>query len=162
MNYVEMIAKRMGYYKTLGEHTFSQLEPADYFYKPNAETNSIAIIMQHLYGNMMSRFTNLLTEDGEKSWRNRDVEFEDQDVSVSDLMDFWNTGWSTVFAAMAALNPTDFDKTITIRGEAFTVFDALLRQLAHYPYHIGQIVFVGKMIKDDKWKNLSMPKPKKN
>lgn len=158
MDHAALVVKRLTYYKTLGEQTFTQLSDADYFYRPSPESNSIAIIIQHLYGNMMSRFSNFLTEDGEKAWRKRDAEFEPQDVTAKDLMDFWDTGWSTVFATIAALTPADMNKVVTIRGEELLVFDALLRQLAHYPYHIGQILYIAKMLKDAEWKNLSMPK----
>ena len=150
--------KRLRYYKDLGDKSFEQLTEADMHLRPSAESNSIAIIVQHLYGNMMSRFTNFLTEDGEKPWRKRDAEFESMELTKQDLIDCWNTGWATVINTIEALKPEDLMKEITIRSEPLFVFDALLRQLAHYPYHIGQIVFIAKMIKDKDWKNLSMPK----
>lgn len=158
MNFIADAVKRMKYYKLLGEKTFEQLDDADFFYKPNGESNSIAIIIQHMYGNMMSRFTNFLTEDGEKAWRKRDAEFVDEQISRQDLLDLWNTGWATVTGAMGVLSDADLEKEITIRNEKLFVYDAVLRQLAHYPYHIGQIVFLGKMIKGDNWENLSVPK----
>ncbi|CAN5427300.1 DUF1572 domain-containing protein [soil metagenome] len=158
MNFTEEALKRMLYYKSLGDKTFEQLEEKDFFYKPNAESNSIAIIIQHLYGNMMSRFTNFLSEDGEKDWRKRDAEFEPMDFSKQDLLDCWNTGWHTVTTALKALKEEDLEKEITIRSEKLFVYDAILRQLAHYPYHVGQMVFIGKLIKNEGWKNLSVPK----
>ena len=150
--------KRMLYYKSLGDKTFEQLDEKDFHWRPDETTNSIAIIIQHMYGNMMSRFTNLLTEDGEKAWRKRDEEFEPMDLTKQDLIDCWNTGWHTVSQAIEALQPNDLDKEVTIRSEKLSVCDAILRQLAHYAYHTGQLVFIGKMLKNESWKNLSMPK----
>lgn len=150
--------KRFQSYKELGDKTFIQLEDKHFFYQPSPESNSIAIIIQHLYGNMLSRFTNFLTQDGEKPWRNRDAEFESVNISKEDLLAFWNTGWTCVFNALNDLHPEDLTKTVYIRTEPMTAYDAILRQLAHYPYHVGQIVYVGKMIKDEEWKTLSIPK----
>jgi hypothetical protein len=158
MKLVEDILKRLLYYKSLGDKTFEQLEEKDFFFRPSPESNSIAIIIQHMYGNMMSRFSNFLTEDGEKSWRNRDAEFEANEFTRQDLIDCWQTGWSLVQSEISRLTVEDLEKEITIRGEKLYVYDALLRQLAHYPYHVGQIVLIGKMIKDNAWKNLSVPK----
>lgn len=161
MNYIAATTKRLQYYKSLGDKTFEQLDEKDFHYRPNEESNSIAIIIQHMYGNMMSRFTNFLTEDGEKPWRKRDVEFEPMELTKQDLLDCWNTGWSTVLHTIGNLSEEDLEKEITIRSEKLFVYDAILRQLAHYPYHIGQIIYIAKMLKDTAWKNLSMPKPKK-
>jgi hypothetical protein len=158
MKLIEDILKRLVYYKSLGDKTFEQLEENDFFYRPSPESNSIAIIIQHMYGNMMSRFSNFLTEDGEKPWRNRDAEFEANEFTRQDLQDCWQTGWSLVQSVISNLSHEDLDKEITIRGEKLFVYDALLRQLAHYPYHVGQIVLIGKMIKDTAWQNLSVPK----
>ena len=152
------VTKRLSYYKDLGEKTFAQLEEKDFFYQPSAESNSIAVIVQHLHGNMLSRFTNFLTEDGEKSWRNRDEEFESVVTTKADVLSIWDEGWKCVLNAIEQLQPADITKTIYIRSEALTVYDALLRQLAHYPYHVGQIVFIGKIVKDNNWHSLSIPK----
>ena len=149
--------KRLKYYKDLGDKTFDQLEEKDFFYQPNKESNSIAVIVQHLYGNMLSRFTNFLTEDGEKEWRKRDAEFETQDISKADVLSFWNEGWKCVFNALENLKPSDLTKTIYIRTEPLFVYDAILRQLAHYPHHVGQILYIGKMLKGEAWKSLSIP-----
>jgi hypothetical protein len=156
--FLKDVIKRLQFYKDLGDKTFEQVGDEDFFIRPSSESNSIAIIIQHLYGNMRSRFTDFLTEDGEKPWRNRDAEFEPMDVSKADLLSFWNTGWESVFSALQILHPKDLTKTVYIRQEAMSVTDALLRQLAHYAYHVGQIVYVAKMIKDAAWKTLSMPK----
>lgn len=161
MNFIADTAKRLAYYKSLADKTFEQLDEPDFFYRPNEESNSIAIIIQHMHGNMMSRFTNFLVEDGEKSWRKRDEEFEPSSLNKTELIDRWNQGWTLVFTTINALSEADLEKEITIRAEKLTVYDAILRQLAHYPYHVGQIIYIGKMLKDTRWKNLSMPKPPK-
>lgn len=160
--FLDDLLKRLLYYKQLGDKTFSQLSDEDYFYKPSPESNSIAIIVQHVAGNMLSRFTNFLTEDGEKPWRNRDDEFEEVLKTAADVRNRWEEGWHCVIQAIENLQPEDLIKTIYIRTEALTVYDALLRQLAHYPYHAGQIVFIGKIIKDSAWQSLSIPKRQSN
>ncbi len=160
--FLPKIINRFKAYKELADKTFEQLEDKDFFYQPSAESNSIAIIIQHMYGNAMSRWTNFLAEDGEKEWRKRDAEFEVMDVSRQDLLSFWNTGWNVVFQTLESLREEDLDKTIYIRSEPLKAFDAILRQLAHYSYHVGQIVYVGKLIKDNEWKSLSIPRGQSN
>lgn len=150
--------KRMKYYKELGEKTFEQLDDNDFHFQPSSESNSIAVMIQHIVGNMLSRFTNFLIEDGEKEWRNRDDEFEVHDYSKQQLIELWNKGWKCFLDAMESLKENDLMKTITIRGEELSAIDAIIRQMAHYPYHIGQIIYVGRLIKNEKWKNLSIPK----
>jgi hypothetical protein len=157
-SFLSSYIKRITYYKTLGEQTFAQLDELDFHYQPNEESNSIAMIIQHLAGNMLSRFTNFLTEDGEKEWRQRDAEFEEQHMNKEELLQLWQKGWDCYLGAVQSLTENDLEKTITIRSEALTVTDALNRQLAHYPYHIGQIVYLGRMIKNKTWRNLSIPK----
>lgn len=152
--------KRSSYYKELGDKTFEQLADADFHIQPNAESNSIAIIIQHLAGNMLSRFSNFLTEDGEKEWRNRDTEFNEQQLTKEQLLNKWNEGWDCFLSTVKSLTEDDLQITITIRSEPLSVIDALNRQLAHYPYHVGQIVYIGRMIKADQWKSLSIPKGK--
>lgn len=149
------------YYKGLAERTFSQLGENDFHYSPNEESNSIAIIIQHMAGNMISRWTNFLTEDGEKEWRARDDEFEVQNYTREQLMELWDKGWSRFFESLQSLNENDLMKTIYIRKEPLFVIDAINRQLAHYPYHVGQILYIGKIIRGSNWKNLSMEKRKK-
>jgi hypothetical protein len=160
MDFLKDAIKRFNYYKELGDKTFEQIEEADFFYQPNEESNSIAIIIQHMYGNMMSRWTNFLTEDGEKHWRKRDAEFEVMECSKTDLLAFWKEGWKCLLDTLANLTADDLDKTVYIRTEPLLVYDAILRQLAHYPYHVGQIVYIGRMIQKEKWKSLSIPKGK--
>jgi hypothetical protein len=156
--FLPLITKRFKNYKELGDKTFEQLDDKDFFYQPSLESNSIAIIIQHIYGNAMSRWTNFLTEDGEKEWRKRDEEFEVMDAKRNDLLSFWNTGWSLVFQTLESLKEEDLDKTIYVRSEPLKAFDAILRQLAHYSYHVGQVVYLGKLIRDHEWKSLSIPR----
>ena len=156
--YIETVIKRAKYYKSLGDKTFEQLADFDFHYQPNAVSNSIAIIIQHLHGNMMSRWTNFLQEDGEKEWRQRDAEFEAQDFNKYQLLLLWEEGWNCFLTALKPLKKKHLLKTIFIRKEPLTVMDAINRQLAHYPYHVGQIVYIGRMIKIEQWKNLSIPK----
>ena len=156
--FINASIRRMKYYKELGEKTFEQLNDADFHFQPSSESNSIAVMIQHIVGNMLSRFTNFLTEDGEKDWRNRDDEFEVHNYSKQQLIDLWNKGWKCFLDVLESLKEDDLIKTITIRKEQLSVTDAIIRQLAHYPYHIGQIVYVGRLIKNENWKNLSIPK----
>ena len=156
--YLLTVIRRVKYYKGLADKTFEQLEEKDFHYQPNSESNSIAIIIQHMYGNMLSRWTNFLTEDGEKTWRQRDDEFEVHDYSKAKLIELWEQGWNCYLKTMEELKEDDLLKTITIRDEKLSVIDAINRQLAHYPYHIGQILYVGKMIRNEEWRNLSMPR----
>jgi len=145
-------------YKLLAEKAFAQLVEKDFHFQPNDETNSVAINITHLYGNMMSRWTNFLTEDGEKEWRQRDDEFEVHDYSRDKLLELWEQGWLTVFGALQSLRPGDLEKTIYIRSKPLSVMDAIHRQLTHYSYHVGQIVMLGKIVKAAKWKSLTIPK----
>lgn len=156
--YLQTVIRRLKYYKKLGENAMDQLDEKEIHFRPNDESNSVAIIVQHMTGNMLSRFTNFLTEDGEKEWRQRDDEFEIHRYSKQQVIDLWERGWLCVFNALESLTDDDLLKTITIRQEALTVIDAINRQLAHYPHHIGQILYIGKIIKGSSWKNLSIPK----
>jgi hypothetical protein len=158
MTYLESVKKQLEYYKMLGEQTFAQLKDEDLFWQYNEDSNSIATIVKHMEGNMLSRWTDFLTSDGEKDWRNRDAEFENDITDRETLLNKWNTGWKCVFDALNALTPEDLDKIIYIRNLGQTAQDAINRQLAHYPYHIGQIVFIGKMRAGGNWKSLSIPK----
>ncbi len=156
-NYLDGIRKQFEYYKMLGDKTFAQLTDEQLFWQYNSNSNSIAIIVKHLSGNMRSRWTNFLTSDGEKSWRNRDKEFENDITTRQALLDTWNEGWDCLFDTLEVLTFTDLGKVVYIRNQAHTVAEAINRQLAHYPYHIGQIVFIGKMLADNKWITLSIP-----
>ena len=156
--YLSATIKRLKYYKDLGEKTFAQLEEKELHWQPSSESNSIAVIIQHMSGNMLSRWTNFLTEDGEKDWRQRDEEFGVHDFSKQQLIDMWDKGWKCFLDELESLTAEDLLKTIFIRKETMTAIDAINRQLAHYPYHIGQILYIGRIIKNENWKNLSIPK----
>lgn len=148
--------KRLRYYKVLGEKTFEQLSDPDLLFQPNAPSNSIAVIIPHLSGNMLSRWTNFLTEDGEKEWRKRDDEFGIYAFTKAELLEKWEKGWACFLGTLESLAEDDLLKTVYIRKEPLLVVDAINRQLAHYPYHVGQIVYIGRMIKDGAWKSLSI------
>lgn len=156
----DLFLKRFKYYKDLGDKTFQQLTDEEVLWRYNEASNSISTIVKHLSGNMKSRWTNFLTEDGEKSWRNRDSEFENDLKSKEEMLKIWEEGWQILFKALDQITPDNIHQMIFIRGEKLSVIDALLRQLAHYPYHVGQIIFVAKMIKNEEWKTLSIAKNK--
>lgn len=158
--YLQTAIKRLRYYKELGEKTFGQLSDAELHVTPNAASNSIAVIVQHVSGNMLSRWTNFLTEDGEKPWRQRDEEFEVHNYSKQQILDLWEKGWACFLDALTSLTENDLLKTIYIREEPLLVIDAINRQLAHYPYHVGQIIYIGKLVKDTDWQSLSIEKGK--
>jgi hypothetical protein len=157
-NFLESAIKQFEYYKSLGEKTFSQLNDDKLFWQYNTESNSIAIIVNHLWGNMLSRWTDFLTTDGEKDWRNRDAEFENNFTNKEELLVKWNEGWQCLFNALNSLTEDDLTKLIYIRNQGQTVVEAINRQLCHYSYHVGQIVFIGKMICNEQWTSLSIPK----
>ncbi|HEY8972035.1 MAG TPA: DUF1572 family protein, partial [Puia sp.] len=146
-------------YKLLGDYTFRQLEEKDFYFAPNDESNSIAVIIKHLSGNMISRWTNFLTEDGEKPGRNRETEFTLQEhYSRQQLIEQWEKGWACFLDTLRGLTEDDLLRTIHIRHEPLLAIDAINRQLAHYPHHVGQIVYIGKMIRGKDWQSLSIPK----
>jgi len=156
--FLKSAVKRLGYYKELGDKTLAQLTGADLHHQPASESNSIAIIIQHMAGNMLSRWTDFLTSDGEKEWRNRDVEFEDRQQTKEELIDLWEKGWACCLHAIGSLTADDLLKTIYIRSEGLPVIDAINRQLAHYPYHVGQIIYMAKIMKNADWQTLSIAK----
>jgi hypothetical protein len=159
-NYLPSVKQQLLHYKSLGEKAMAQLQPEMLFIQPNEASNSIAMIVQHMHGNMLSRWTNFLTEDGEKEWRQRDAEFEPVLKTADQVKEKWEAGWTCVMNAIEPLTDDDLSKTITIRSEPLTVAAAINRQLAHYPYHVGQIVFFVKQLLDDSFKSLSIPKNK--
>jgi hypothetical protein len=156
--YVSSIIKQFEYYKLLGEKTFDQLNDKDIHWQYNSESNSIAIITKHIVGNMLSRWTNFLTEDGEKIWRERDQEFEDTYVNKAEMIVAWEKGWNCLFEGITPLKQNQLEQLIYIRNQGHTVTEALNRQLAHYASHVGQIMFLGKMIKGKEWQSLSISK----
>lgn len=159
-DYLESVIKQFEYYKMLGDKTIERLPEDAIHWRYNNESNSIATIVKHLHGNMLSRWTDFLTSDGEKSWRNRDGEFLNDITSKADILKLWAEGWSCLFTTLHNLTAEDLETIIYIRNQGHTVMEAINRQLAHYPYHIGQIVFIGKMILDSDWETLSIARGK--
>ena len=157
-DFLDSAKKRLFYYKELADKTFAQLTDDDLHWVPAEGSNSIAVIIQHMHGNMMSRWTDFLTSDGEKEWRRRDDEFEEMKKTRKQLLDLWKEGWQCLSEALEGLTAADLGKTIHIRSEELSVVDAVNRQMAHYPYHVGQIVYIGRMIRKERWQNLSIPK----
>lgn len=157
-SYLTSVKKQFEYYKSLGEKTIDQLPEEMLFWIPTTESNSIAMIVKHLHGNMLSRWTHFLTTDGEKEWRKRDTEFNNDTTTKTAVMTQWKQGWECLLNAIDALEETDLDKEVFIRNMGHTATEAINRQLCHYSYHIGQIVFLGKMIQNQKWQSLSIAK----
>lgn len=155
-SYLNSVVKQFKYYRALGEKAMAQLQDEQLFWQYNGESNSIAMLVSHISGNMLSRFTDFLTTDGEKPWRNRDAEFMDRFENREQLMNQWNKGWSCLMDALESLTAEDLERIVYIRNDGHTVTEAINRQLAHYPYHIGQIVFIAKMLKNENWQTLSI------
>ena len=161
VHYLDEVRRQFRGYKRLGEGAIAQLKDEELFVTLDRESNSVAILVKHLVGNMRSRFTDFLTTDGEKPNRNRDQEFEiGPGTTRADIMRWWEEGWARVFSATAALKPEDLMRTVTIRGEPHTVLQALNRQLAHYSAHVAQIIFLAKHLRSSEWKTLSIPRGK--
>jgi hypothetical protein len=158
--YLRVVIERFKSVKTLGDKTIEQLSEKDIHWTYNQESNSIAVIVKHLSGNMISRWTDFLTSDGEKENRNRDEEFIDDISSKSELISVWEKGWDVLIDTLTGLKEDDLLKTIKIRGEKHLVLEAIERQMAHYAYHVGQIVYIGKQLKNNEWKTLSIPRGK--
>ena len=161
-SYLQSARKQFGYYKMLGDKTFAQLPDEKLFWQYNGNSNSIGTIVKHLWGNMRSRWTDFLTSDGEKEWRKRDAEFDNDIQSREELLQKWKEGWDCLFTAIDSLNDADLETIIYIRNQGHTVTEAINRQLAHYAYHVGQIVFLGKMLANNNWTSLSIPKGNSN
>lgn len=158
-NYLDDVRTTLRAYKELAEQALAQVKDEELFVTLDDEGNSIAVIMKHLAGNMLSRFTDFLTSDGEKPDRDRDAEFiVDPQTSKADLVTYWERGWNALFTAVEPLRVEDLDVKIFIRGEAHTVVQALNRQLTHYAYHIGQLVFLAKHFRAREWTSLSVPR----
>ena len=157
-NYLEGTLKLFAYYKSLGDKTLEQLSENDINWQYNEDSNSIAVLVKHLWGNMLSRWTDFLTTDGEKPWRKRDAEFENDIKNKTELLEKWEEGWNCLINALNSITDADLDKVIYIRNDGHTIMEAVNRQLAHYPYHVGQIVYIAKMIKNSNWSSLSIPR----
>ncbi|NJO02599.1 MAG: DUF1572 family protein [Bacteroidia bacterium] len=158
--YLSSLKKQLTQYKELAEKTFAQVPEEKLFWQYNPESNSIATIVKHLWGNMLSRWTDFLSADGEKPWRNRDAEFENDIQTRDELLAKWQEGWACVFNALDGLHESHLNQTTYIRAEPHSVVDACNRQLAHYASHVGQIMYIGKMILGAEWTSLSIPKGK--
>lgn len=157
-NSLSGIIKQFAYYKALGERTFDQLSDEELFQEPAPGTNSVAVIVKHLWGNMLSRWTDFLSSDGEKDWRDREAEFDNDIADRAELMNKWEAGWNCLFNAITPLASEDLSRIVFIRNQEHTVEEAIFRQLAHYAYHIGQIVQLGKWMKKEQWASLSIPR----
>jgi hypothetical protein len=158
--FIKSAKRQFRFYKSMGDKTLERLNGKELRMEPVPESNSIAVIVQHLHGNMLSRWTDFLTSDGEKEWRRRDDEFIDQGFTREVLIEKWEEGWRVLFAALDSLAPADLGATVTIRKEEMPALEAITRQIAHYAYHVGQMVYVGKMILGEEWESLSIPKKK--
>jgi uncharacterized damage-inducible protein DinB len=156
--YLKVVLKGFKSTKDLGDKTIHQLSEDDIHWHSNDESNSVAVIVKHVSGNMISRWSDFLTSDGEKSYRNRDEEFVNTISSKEALISVWEKGWHTLLDTLSNLREEDLLKTIYIRSEGHTVIEAIERQMAHYAYHVGQIVYIGKQLKDKEWQTLSIPR----
>ena len=157
-SYLPSILKQFEFYKMLGERAMRQVPEDKLFWTFNEESNSLAVIVKHLWGNMLSRWTDFLTSDGEKVWRQRDAEFENDIQHAEALWQKWEAGWEVLFLAIRPLSDADLEHIVYIRNQGHTVVEAINRQLAHYAYHVGQIVFLSKMLAEQPWESLSIPK----
>jgi len=156
--YLDSALERLSYYKSLGDKTIARLSDEQLLWQPEGEPNSIYLIVKHLSGNMRSRWTDFLSSDGEKEWRNRDAEFENGVATKEAIIQLWNEGWQVILDSIGSLTPDDLEKKVMIRSEPHVVIDAINRQLMHVPYHVGQIVYLGKILQGEKWLSLSIPK----
>lgn len=159
-SYLEDSIHLLRYYKTLAERAIAQATDSQLYQLLDEDANSIAIVIQHMAGNMKSRWTNFLSEDGEKPWRNRDREFEQPPATRDALLQMWEECWNCLFQALESLTDGDMSRSVSIRGEAHSVMQAINRQVAHYPYHCDQIVLLAKHFQHDQWTSLTVPKGK--
>lgn len=162
IQFLKSAKRQFEYYKSLGEKAMAQLQDAQLFWQPNEESNSIATIVKHLEGNMLSRWTDFLTTDGEKPSRQRDAEFENSWNTREQAILSWNSAWQCLFNALESITDEDLERVIYIRNEGHTVLEAINRQLAHYPYHVGQMVYIAKICTNENWQSLSIPRNKSN
>ncbi|HQW12261.1 MAG TPA: DUF1572 family protein [Saprospiraceae bacterium] len=158
-NFLSTALTLFKYYKSLADKAISQLSDEALHWRRNEDSNNIAIIVRHMAGNMLSRWTDFLNSDGEKSWRDRDSEFEDAMTSRAEMMNFWEKGWAQLFETLDSLDESQLNEIIYIRNEGQSVMEAIMRQLAHYSNHTGQIILLAKMLASD-WKTLSIAKNK--
>ena len=159
-NYLESVTRQFLSYKKLADQSIQQIDPQQLFIQPNENSNSMAVVIKHMAGNMISRWTDFLTTDGEKPWRKRDDEFENNVEDKEQLLKVWEQGWKVFLDTLGSLKTEDLQRTVSIRNEEHSVMDAINRQLAHYSYHVGQIVYMAKLLKQTEWNSLSIPKNK--
>ena len=158
--YLDSAKRQFMMYKQLGEKAIAQIDDKDLHWQANEDSNSIATIMKHLWGNMLSRWTDFLTTDGEKPWRKRDAEFENDVMDRATLLKNWEEGWQCLFRALNSITDDDLEKIIYIRNEGHTILEVINRQIAHYSYHVGQMVYISKLRISTEWKSLSIPRNK--
>jgi len=158
--YLRIVIERFNSVKNLGDQTLNQLSEEEIHWNYNSESNNVALIVKHLSGNMVSRWSDFFTSDGEKEYRNREEEFIDDITTKAELITIWEKGWKVLNDTLTDLSEQDLLKKIYIRGESHLVLEAIERQMAHYAYHVGQIVYIGKQLRDHNWKSLSIPKGK--
>ena len=158
LNYLESARKLLQYYRELGDKALAQIGDEHIHWQPSPESNSVAVIVKHLSGNMLSRFTDFLSTEGEKPWRDREAEFENDYAGKAELLKAWEAGRECCFNAINSLTESDLEKIVFIRNQGHTVMEALSRQLAHYPYHIGQLVYICRILAGEHWQSLSIPK----
>lgn len=157
-SYLTSIIKQFQYYKGLADKAMMQVNDEQLQWQPNEASNSIEIIVKHMAGNMLSRWTDFLTADGEKPWRDRESEFEGGYANREALLQHWESGWRCLFDAIEPLTEADLERIIYIRNEGHTVVEAINRQLAHYAYHVGQIVYLARLLANESWRSLSIPR----
>ena len=160
MSYIETAKKTFASYKALAEKAMLQMDDTAFAWQANEDSNSVVAIIQHLWGNMLSRWTDFLTTDGEKDWRQRDAEFENEPTTREAIMKKWEDGWACLFNTLNSMTDADLEKTIFIRNEGMTAIDAINRQIAHYSYHVGQIVYIAKLHATGGWNSLTIPRGK--
>jgi hypothetical protein len=160
-DFIKSALRQLRLYRSLGEKSIGRLDTAQLNTIPQGESNSIAVIVRHMAGNMKSRWTDFLTSDGEKTWRNRDSEFEEPNESKESILHRWNEGWELTLSVIGALRGEDIDREVRIRNESMSAAEAIHRQIAHYAYHVGQIVYVAKMQLGANWESLSIPRKRK-
>ena len=158
LNYLENIKALFRYYKSLGDKALAQISDEEIHFQFDPHSNNITTVVKHMAGNMLSRWTDFLNSDGEKEWRNRETEFDDTFQTKAEVLEYWEKGWTCLFKAIDPLVEADLEKIAYIRNEGHSVLEAINRQLAHYSYHTGQLVFIAKAIKSDQWKSLSIPR----
>lgn len=160
MSYLESAKRQFTLYKHLGDKAMAQISDEALSWQPDEESNSIAIIVKHMWGNMLSRWTDFLTTDGEKPWRDRDGEFVNDLKGREELLQKWEAGWECLFQALNSITDNDLERIIYIRNDGHTIMEAINRQIAHYSYHVGQIVYIARMTVREQWQTLSIARNK--